>query len=375
MTTTFIPLADSERQVLDAVRIGGELSRARIADVTGFAPPLITLVTRDLIARGLILEREPVRGSRGQPARPLAINPEGAYAFGVTFTTQRVTVGLLGLTGGLQSQETVLIERFSISELLRSMRGLITRLQRKSAVDMSRVIGIGINVPATASSRRGYFHTHDYFAELRGIDLLSRLQVELPFSVVIETDPVCAAIGERMHGAGRDLDSFFQIHVAFRFGGALMLNGHPYRGAHGNAGVIGITFPIDEPRPSGQDLLEHLAGEGLAVSDFADLATLNWQNCQPLDAWLTRAAGQLGKSIELVSRFYDPEAIIVGGRIPPLLIQTLLDRIDLAKVFDYSKHIPAPLVLPSMMADQAGLIGAASAPMQIYLSPDRKRLI
>ncbi|MBO9579685.1 MAG: ROK family protein [Sphingobium sp.] len=364
----FAPLTETERLVFEAVHRSKEISRARVADQTGIAPPIVSTTSRDLIEREIVIELPALRGGRGQPARPLAINPQGGYTFGVIFTARRVTAGLFDLTGNLLSQQTAMIERFSISELLRTTRTLIARLQRHAGIDAGRVLGIGINVPATASSQAGYFHTHDYFAEMRGLDLLSRLRADLPFPVVIETDPICAAIGERMHGVGRDFDNFFQIHIAYRYGGTLMLNGRPYRGAHGNAGVIGIVFPVDKPRPSGQDLLEHLAKAGAAVEDFADLSGLDEANCPPLVHWLDRAAGQLGRSIELVSRFFDPEAIIVGGRVPPAIIDALLARIDLNAVFDYSKHIAAPTVLASILAEQAGLIGAASAPVLDFLT-------
>lgn len=367
VTEAFAPLGEADRLVFEAIHRSRELSRARIADLTGLAPPIVTLAARALIARGLVIELPALRGGRGQPARPLAINPEGGYTFGIIFTARRVTAGLLDLTGDLLSQETALIERFSISELLRTTRTLIARLQRQAGIDAARVLGIGVNVPATASSQTGYFHTHDYFAEMRGLDLLGRLRAELPFPVVIETDPICAAIGERLHGVGRNFDNFFQIHIAFRYGGTLMLNGRPYRGAHGNAGVIGIVFPVDQPRPSGQDLLEHLSRAGVDVEDFADLTHLDQYSCAPLVEWLDRAASQLGRSIELVSRFFDPEAIVIGGRIPAVLIKALLKRIDLDKVFDYSKHIAIPAILPSALAEKAGLIGAASAPLLSFL--------
>ncbi|MDY7526248.1 ROK family protein [Sphingomonas sp. 10B4] len=363
MNDAFTALSEIDRRVIEAVYRAKELSRARIADLTGLRPPIVSTAARSLIDRRLLVERAAVRGGRGQPSRPLAVNPEGGYSFGVIFTARRITVGLVDLAGDLVAQETVVIERFSVPELLRQTRALIARLQRQASVPSDRVLGIGINVPATASSQAGYFHTHDYFAEMRGVDLLGSLRAGLPFPVTIETDPICAAIGERLHGVGRDFDNFFQIHIAFRYGGALMLEGRPYRGAHGNAGVIGIVFPVNEPRPSGQDLLEHLSRQGMNVGDFADLIDLDIAGCPPLIDWLDRAAGQLGRSIELVSRFFDPEAIVIGGRIPSNLIAALLERIDLDKLFDYSKHMAVPAVVPSLLAEQAGLIGAASAPI------------
>ncbi len=361
------PFRPVERMVFDAIGGANGISRAKIADLTGLGAPMVTMVTRTLIAKGLVWEGDPERGRRGQPARPLLVDPDGGYAFGVTFTPRLITTGLLDLAGNIRAEASEQVEHFSGAVLQRSVRTLVSRLQRRCRIDPKRILGIGINIPATASSQRGHFHTHDYFAELRGIDLAARLGDGLPYPVVLETDPFCAAIGEQMHGIGRSFDSFFQIHIAFRYGGALMLKGEPYRGAHGNAGVIGIVFPVDKPRPSGQDLIEHLAASGLKIADFPDLEAIDPGTCPALDIWLDRPAAQLARSIELVARRLDPEAIVVGGRIPAHLIEALLDRIDLDGVFDYSRHMPVPAVVASKLAGRAGLIGAACSVFHRYL--------
>lgn len=136
--------------VFDTIGGANGISRAKIADLTGLGAPMVTMITRTLIAKGLVREGDPERGRRGQPARPLMVDPDGGYAFGVTFT-RLITTGLLDLTGNIRAEASEQVEHFSGAVLQRSVRTLITRLQRRCRIDPKRVLGIGINVPATAS--------------------------------------------------------------------------------------------------------------------------------------------------------------------------------------------------------------------------------
>jgi hypothetical protein len=58
--------------------------------------------------------------------------------------------------------------------------------------------------------------------------------------------------------------------------------------------------------------------------------------------WLARAGSQLGMPFHVAGRLLDPDAVILGGRLPPHLLRSLLDAVDIGKAFWSSRTIPVP---------------------------------
>src|SRR6478735_1793151 len=56
---------------------------------------------------------------------------------------------------------------------------------------------------------------------------------------VIENDATAAAVGERLHGAARNLKNYCLLYFGAGLGLGIMSEGRPLRGAFGNAGEIG----------------------------------------------------------------------------------------------------------------------------------------
>ncbi|BCB89951.1 hypothetical protein Psuf_072640 [Phytohabitans suffuscus] len=76
------------------------------------------------------------------------------------------------------------------------------------------------------------------------------VQRELGVPVVVDNDVNLMAAGERVAGAGKDVDDLLLLHVADGIGAGLILDGKVRRGASGAAGEVGF-LPLDpEPAPA-----------------------------------------------------------------------------------------------------------------------------
>src|SRR5690606_14618451 len=114
--------------------------------------------------------------------------------------------------------------------------------------------GIGISFPCDFQAD-GTLLPHAYFPALREPGLVERFQATLGAPVMLENDGRVCAIGERVMGVGTAYRTFMLVHIGHGVGGGLIIDGKPYRGAQGNAGIMGQYYPYGAPRPSGQDLL------------------------------------------------------------------------------------------------------------------------
>ncbi len=360
--TANLPLNPSERKVLDIIWRHGPIARVDIGPMTDLSTMSVTRITRALADRGLLSEAVERTGGRGKPARPLMVRPEAALSAGVYFSKRTMQVGLIDLAGQLLAYESVPCEADTPAEVARAAAEVLSGLQAARGPSESQIAGIGFALPGDFITDRKRLNAHAHFPGFRGDDLKAELQANSPYEVHVENDAASAALGERLLGIGQAIDNFFFAHIGHGIGGGLVLNGRLFRGVHGNAGIIGVQFPNDAPRPSGQNLLETLQAAGVAVADFPDLETLRPQTCPALKAWINRASAQLRQGLWTTARILDPEAIIIGGRLPHHLLQEVVARVDDPSFCNEGVMLPRPKVFASSLGPTAGVVGAAAVP-------------
>lgn len=358
-----ITLNVSERHVLDIIWRHGPIARVDIVPLAQLSTMSVTRITKELSAHGLLSEEVQRSGAKGQPSRPLMIKADAAYSAGVYFSHTGIQVGLIDLTGKSIAHENIKTTTGTPKEISQAAGHIINQFFKTLDIDRGKLAGVGFALPGDFISDRKRLNAHAFFPGLRGEDLQAEFQANLDMPVYVENDAASAALGERLLGIGQTINHFFFTHIGHGIGGGLVINGRLYRGAKGNAGLIGVQFPNDAPRPSGQDLLDHLNASGFEITDFADLEDLRPQNCPPLKVWIKRAAAQLRKGLWITSRILDPEAIIIGGRLPHHLLQEIVARIDDESFCNEGVSLPRPKVFASSLGPMAGVVGAAAVPL------------
>jgi predicted NBD/HSP70 family sugar kinase len=355
-------LAPGNRRILDELWRRGPTSRAEIADAVGLTRPAITQMVRELETLGLVVERPARRGGRGQPARPIGIEPTAAYTVGVNFSHTYLELGLLDLTGALVETVRAKMERPGLDGLSTTIGSEARRLLARNGVSLGKLLGVGISLPADFYPD-GSLAPHAYFPELKRPNFQAVLSEAVPGPLFTENDGRASAIGERLLGAGRSLDTFMLAHIGHGVGGGIFVNGKPHKGAYGNAGLLGQFWPYGQPRPSGLDLIETLRAKGIDTPDFDRLEPLPDEAEPIVRDWVTRAAGQLSGPLARVGRFFGTGAIIIAGRLPPRLIEALAAAIDLPAVLRPLDDLPIPRIVASELGSTAGVIGAATLPI------------
>lgn len=183
---------------------------------------------------------------------------------------------------------------------------------------------------------------------------------QLPLSCVapvhVESDVRAAALAEARFGAGRGLSSFLYVTVGTGISHTFVLDGAPWRGAHGNAIVTGA--PAIEEEASGSAVAQR-AGKHRAEEVFSDA------RYRPL---INEAAQSLGIELARLVNALDPEAIVVGGGLG--LRAEYRARIETAmRVMIYADSSRSVPVVPSLLGPEAGMIGAAMSASLAGLPP------
>lgn len=367
-----LKLNASQRQVLDIIWRHGPIPRVEIEPRTNLSAMSITRITKELADHGLLIQDVHRTGARGQPTRPLMIRPDAAFAAGVYFSTQSVQVGLVNLAGTPVDSRRLVVDARTPQIVAKAANLAIREMTASSGIPDSQLIGVGFALPGDFISDRKRLNAHAFFPDFGGDDLQAALSEAMDYPVFIENDAASAALGERLVGVGQRIRNFFFAHIGHGIGGGLIINGELYRGAQGNAGIIGVQYPNDAPRPTGQDLFRTLGEAGLDAQDFDALQSLRPQDCPPLKSWINRASDQLRQGLWITARVLDPDAIIIGGRLPAHLLQEIVARVDDETFCNEGVHLPRPKVFCSSLGPSAGMIGAAAVPLyDCFLLPRR----
>ncbi len=377
----------NQRVVLQAVRIHGPITRAELSRTTGLTAPAVANITRRLIQLGLIAEAGKRHGARGQPATKLVIHPDGCLSLGVNIDRDHITVLVLDLLGRVRaraSREGVLA---GPSAAAAQVRAMVESLLVNPDLQGVQLIGIGVALPDGLAQIP--LPDRDLLHEWAEIDvgalvaeaLAEPARARLP--VFVENDAAAAAQGELQFGLGLKYDSFFYVLFSAGLGGGLVVDGEYFRGANGRSGEIGF-LPIHSDRTAGRSLQDavslsalfaYLAQNGISVTAPADLADLDAQGRDLVDAWVDLAADLLTEPLLAVSWLVNPAALLLGGRLPSALVEQLAERLT----SNLRQRAPlAPVLAPvrrAAMAEDAPAIGAAILPFLADLLPSRSSLM
>jgi len=366
----------NQRIVLQAIRVGEEITRAELATITGLTAPTIANITRRLLDLGLIAEAGRRFGLRGQPALRLCVNPDGCFSIGINIDRDHYTIVSLDLAGNVRTRATKDASFAMPEHVLAWLRTEVAAIRASGAIDEKRLIGVGVALPDELGSVE-LPHRPDGYEVWNHLDVAGLVREVLPLPVHIDNDAAAAAIGEAQFGSGLTRPSFFYVLISAGLGGGLVMDGTYVRGATARSGEIGFL-----PDPT--------AGKrGATVQDTVSLsallARLEEGGCpvDRLDAlsedmpivrqWLDDAARSLTDPLIAVNCLVNPAAVLIGGRLPSPLIDALIERLTAAL-----GRARAPLIAPLIRAassSDAAAVGAAILPFLDRVLPTESALM
>lgn len=235
----------NERVVLQAMRLHGALPKAELARLTALSTQTVALIVARLEQDALVHKHAPLRGKIGQPSVPIALNPDGAFSFGVNIGRRRLDVLLIDFTGVVR-QRASLAYRFPEQEVVfPAIAAEVARMRAAlPAALRARLQGVGVAAPlqldrwhalmGTPPGQAGCWERHD---------IAARIAADTGLPVRFAKDTAAACVAELVAGRGRSVKSFLYLFVDTFIGGGLVLDSQLYAGLHGNAGAVG-SLPL-----------------------------------------------------------------------------------------------------------------------------------
>jgi predicted NBD/HSP70 family sugar kinase len=317
--------------VLNAVMAKGPISRTATAEFTGLSAATVGGITAELIAEGLIFEKQTGDSRGGRRPILLALNPQGGYVVGIKLLETQAVGALTDMQATVITVHTERITDHSIEKTLDSLCRVVDELVRQGALESEKLLGIGIGLAGIVDPRQGILRHSPIFG-WHDVPLVEMLQERLPAPVYLGNDVNTLTLTEKWFGVGRDVDDFLAVTIGRGVGLGIVLNGQIYRGFEGGGGEFGHT--VIEPGgtlcacgnrgcletfvadPSLLRMAAEAADSGelaAPVQSIDELQALAESGNQAARAIYNTAGRVLGQGIANLINVFNPQRIIISG--------------------------------------------------------------
>jgi N-acetylglucosamine repressor len=224
----------------------GPLSRVDVHDLTQFRPTGISLLVRELLEEGKLLEAGPSNNPLGRKQTLLRINEGFGLVVGVEWDVSTVMAASLDLTPQIiapVSEPTNLSEGADglIRQLLSCTRQAIERAGRAGQIPL----GIAVADPGLVDTEKGITITSSQMDFWKDIPLKEIFEKEFRVPFLLESNTRAMTIAERILGAGEKSDDMVYIDYRTGVGAGVVTGGMILRGSGECAGEFGHTHVVE----------------------------------------------------------------------------------------------------------------------------------
>jgi len=263
----------------------------------------------------------------------------------------------------------------------------IDHLLNQRNIDSSQLDSISIAAAGAIDFDKGLVTSSPHLPGWHDVPLRDMVKEKYKVNTFLINDASAAALGEHHFGAGRGVNNLILLTVGTGIGGGIIINGRLYSGASGSAGEIGhITIDVNGPRCScgNTGCLETLVsgtavakeairrirqGEGSSLTEIVDgkienitaeKVSLAAQGGDSLASEvILKAATYLGVGIVNLVNIFNPEIIIIGGRMAKMGDLLLNPARQVVRERAFRLPAQAVQIVPAQLGDDAGVLGAA----------------
>jgi len=354
------------------------LSRADLATAVGLTKSTVSLLVRELLEEGWLVEREIVAtGDLGRRPTPLFIDPSRLLLLGAEVDIDSVRVVVTSLTGEVLAHASAgLGAGVTVKACITSLAALLLKVRKPFEDAQHRIIGIGVGLPGGVDEATGIlrFAPNLGWRDIPfGPQLADKLAgtplAEVPLFIQNEAD--VAALGEREFNPSQASDPLLYVSINQGVGAGVIVGDRLLTGARGFAGEIGhIVLQVNGPPCScgRRGCAEALIGlrAMLQAPDALPEAPLQelQRRLQADEPETTRAvdkAGRyLGVLLQNLAAAYDPGCIVLGGACVELGDAFLQPAQRTLNAYAAAANLAPPTVQTSRFGADAVAVGAAA---------------
>lgn len=312
-----------------------------------------------------------------------------------------IDLGGTNIAAGILSDNLEMVAKGSVptgkgrsyQEIIRDMAELSKKLIADAGLTNDDIEYIGIGSPGVCDRENGILL---YANNINFIDvpMAEEMQKYISLPVIIENDANCAALGESIAGAAKDVSDSVTITLGTGIGGGIVINKTIFSGFNGMAGEIGHTLLVFdgelctcgrkgcwEAYASATALIRQtrIAAQENPNSEINNLVNGNLDLINAKTAFDAMRLGDytgievvdqyiryLAEGIANIIVFLQPEKIVIGGGISKegeTLLKPLR-KVVKENLYYKKDDVPQAQIVKAEIGNDAGIVGAAMLGLQ-----------
>ena len=330
-------------KMIKSFYVEGARSNADVCHSLNISAPTTTALINELMAEGIVEKQG--RGHSGGGRKPDLYGLRDGSLYILSISMERFKTRMAIFDNNNRNITGVQIFPIRISQdlgALEELYGYAQELIRSSDIDSDKLKGIGVSMPGLVDSEAGRNYTY-MLTDPGAESLLQLLQRQFGKPVFIQNDVKSAALAEHRFGRAQGKKDVLVLSMDWGIGLGVIMDGKLRKGTGGFAGEFGhIPLVNDgalcycgkrgcmETVASGIALAQ-LAKEGIKSGQRSLLDALSDQEVDKIEPQLVIDAANrgdqyainilseiglnLGKGIAILIQLFNPELIVLGGKI------------------------------------------------------------
>lgn len=340
MNTVELKRILQKRKVIKLLYLHKSMTNTELSKQIGLSTPKIISLLTELKSDGIVEEIGQADSSGGRRPVLYGLNDNAVYIVGVTINLFRTTVFIFN--GKNQTLMGPKVLDIAINKGLTNIDEIVefsNKLIDEAGINRERIIGVGIEIPGLVNVERGVNLTHLRTER----PLIQVFEEKFGLPVIIENDAKARTYAELRYGGAKNHKNVLVLELDWGIGLGMILNGKLYRGKNSLAGEFGHLPMVEngilcncgkqgclETIASGT-AIARMAREGIEAGKSSLLTQLvneDLDKIEPRTVVQAANAGDqysitilnnvgqwLGKSIVFLIQIFNPELIILGGRV------------------------------------------------------------
>ncbi len=373
------------KHIVRQLYFNGPMSNAELSRNLNLSTPKINSLLRDLIGQKLVMELGQGYSSGGRRPVIYGLIKDSFYVVGITVNIYFSIISVFNAHNQeITGPHTVPVSMQKDFNIFSRIHHCLQEIMEKVNIPAEKVIAAGIELPGLVDREK--YINKTYFPEIE--NLHHKIGDIFGIPVFIDNDARMRTFAEQQFGLAKGKQNVLMVHMDWGVGLGLILNGQLYTGKSGFSGEFG-HIPLSENGMLCQcgklGCLETLASataitlqarEGIEKGNSSLLPALVNNELEKIEtntviqaaclgdqfsiSLLSNVGFWLGKGIAHLIQIFNPELIIVGGKLAEAS-QFILAPIRQA-IYTYSNQDISndTEIMFSVLGVKAGTIGAAA---------------
>lgn len=346
--------------------------------------PTVTKIIGQLMQDGFVVELGKKETAGGRRPNIYGINPNAGYFIGVDIRRFRIDFALINLQGDLIG-ETVSKDFVyqNTKENFDQLCDLIDEFINSIDISRTKLLGGGINICNRVNKKTG--EAYNFYTAEEEPTLTERFKKRLNIDIYLDNDSRSMLYAEFMKGIAKNAQNVLYVNVDWGVGLGILINGQLYYGKSGFSGEFGHIHATDNGvvcQCGKRGCLETIASGTYMYKKFMEKISNNYSSIltkkiqqgdtitqndiieaaledDVLSIELIEEIGtNLGTNIAGLINLFNPEMIIIGGRLSKAGDYLILPIKSAIKKYAANLVSSDTIITQGQLGPTVGVIGA-----------------